>query len=240
VNLVIGALAWIVDPAHVFGPAGLLTRTGEHVLYTVLTLLIAALIALPVGLLVGHSGKGRSGAVVVTGALRALPTLGMVLLLALWLGAGFAPPLIVLVALALPPVLAGAYSGVGAVSRDTVDAARAVGMTSWQVLSKVEIPLAMPLIVGGLRSACLQVIATWTVAAYLPVGGLGRPLIDGLSVQNYSEMLGGSIVVIALALVADGVFAIVQRVVVPRGVILGRPAEVRASTGRQQTAPEPG
>lgn len=236
-NLVIDAFRWIFVPAHLVGPDGLLVRTGEHVMYTLLTLLIAAAVALPVGLLVGHTGRGRSVAVGVTGALRALPTLGLVLLIALWLGAGFTPPLIVLVVLAIPPVLAGAYSGVGAVNRETVDAARAVGMTGWQVMAKVEIPLAMPLIVGGLRSACLQVIATWTVAAYLPVGGLGRPLIDGLSVQNYSEMLGGSIVVIALALVADGVFAIGQRIVVPRGVVLGRPAAVRTSTTRARAVP---
>jgi osmoprotectant transport system permease protein len=119
-------------------------------------------------------------------------------------------------------VLAGAYSGLESVDRAPIDAARAIGMTGWQVFAKVELPLALPLVIGGIRSGALQVIATWTVAAILPVGGLGRFLFDGIAVQNYPEMLGGSIIVVALALVSDGIFAIVQRLVVPRGVTAGR------------------
>lgn len=237
-NLIGEAFAWIVDPANFGGPAGILFRTGEQLWYTLITLVLAVVIALPIGLAVGHTGRGRSAAVQVSGALRALPTLGMLLLLALWLGAGFAPPLIVLVALALPPVIAGGYAGVGAVSGETVDAARSVGMTEWQVLTKVELPLALPLIIGGIRSSCLQVIATWTVAAYLPVGGLGRFLIDGLAVLNYAEMLGGSLVVIILALLVDGLFALVQRLVVPRGVIAGQVKDVRVRAVRARPGVE--
>jgi len=114
------------------------------------------------------------------------------------------------------------------VDRRTIDAARAMGMTELQILFKVEIPLSLPLLIGGIRSAALQVIATWTVAAILPVGGLGRFLFDGLAVQRYDEMLGGSILVIALALVTDGVFALVQRLVVPRGVTAGKIQDVRS------------
>jgi len=196
------------------------------------TLVVACIIALPIGLAVGHTGKGRGVAVQFSGALRALPTLGVLLLLATWLGLGFGPPLVAMVLLALPPLIAGAYAGVEAVDRQTIDAARSIGMTGWQVLFKVELPLALPIIIGGVRSACLQVIATWTVAAYLPLGGLGRYIYDGYAVQNYAEMLGGSIVVIILALVADGVFAIVQRLVVPRGVVLGRASDVRVRQSR--------
>jgi len=137
-------------------------------------------------------------------------------------------------------VLAGAYSGLESVDRAPIDAARAIGMTGWQVFAKVELPLALPLVIGGIRSGALQVIATWTVAAILPVGGLGRFLIDGIAVQNYPEMLGGSIIVIALALVSDGLFAIVQRLVVPRGVVAGRVRD-SAEGGRRatrSTAPE--
>ena len=231
-NFVIDALRWIVDPANLSGPAGIPARTLEHLAYTGITLVIAAVIALPIGVLVGHTHRGAVAVLQVSGALRALPTLGAVVLLALWLGLGLGAPLIVLVVLALPPLIAGASSGVGSVTPETVDAARSVGMTEWQVLWKVEIPLGLPLIIGGIRSACLQVIATWTVAAFLPVGGLGRYLIDGLAVQDYSEMLGGSLVVIVLALVVDGLFAVVQRLVVPRGVVAGRVGEVRVRARR--------
>ncbi|MEB4616475.1 ABC transporter permease, partial [Leucobacter sp. M11] len=94
--------------------------------------------------------------------------------------------------LAIPPILAGAYSGVESVDRAAVDASRALGMTEWQILCRVEVPLALPLIVGGLRSAVLQVVATATVAAYLPLGGLGRYLFDALPVQDYAQMLSGA------------------------------------------------
>jgi osmoprotectant transport system permease protein len=227
------AFVWLFDPANWAGPGGIPVRVGEHVLYTVLALLIAVIVAVPIGVAIGHSGKGRGVAVQVSGVLRALPTLGVLLLLALWLGLGFGPPLIVMVVLALPPLLAGAYAGVGAVDRATIDAARSIGMTGWQVLVKVELPLAMPIIIGGVRSACLQVIATWTVAAYLPLGGLGRFIYDGLAVQNYAEMLGASVLVIVLALIADGIFVVVQRLVVPRGVIVGRASDVRVRSSKR-------
>jgi osmoprotectant transport system permease protein len=226
VNQFVAAFVWIFDPAHSVGPNGIPVRLSEHVQYTLLTLVIAVAIALPIGLLVGHTGKGRFAAVQISGALRALPTLGLVTLLALLLGLGIIAPLIAMVLLALPPIIAGAYAGIGAVNPETVDAARGVGMTEWQVLWKVEVPIALPLIIGGVRSACLQVIATWTVAAVLPLGGLGRYLYDALPLQDYPQMLAGSILVIALALVADGLFALLQRLVVPRGVVIaGRVGE---------------
>ena len=220
---ILAAFAWIADPANWAGPGGIPARTGEHIVYSLLTLLLAAVIALPIGFAIGHTGRFRGLAVGVSGALRALPTLGLVIYLALiTTNLTIVPPLIALTILAIPPVLAGAYSGVQSVDRAPIDAARSIGMTGWQVFTKVELPLALPLVIGGLRSGALQVIATWTVAAILPVGGLGRFLIDGIAVQNYPEMLGGSIIVIALALVSDGLFAIVQRLVVPRGVVAGR------------------
>ncbi|MGO4535408.1 ABC transporter permease [Leifsonia sp. 2MCAF36] len=219
----VAAFGWLADPANWAGPSGIPTRLGEHILYSLLTLLLAAIIALPIGFAVGHTGRFRGLSVGVSGALRALPTLGLVVYLALiTTNLTIVPPLIALTILAIPPVLAGAYSGLESVDRNTIDAARSIGMTGWQVFTKVELPLALPLVIGGIRSGGLQVIATWTVAAILPVGGLGRFLFDGLAVQNYPEMLGGSILVVVLALVADAVFAIVQRLVVPRGVIAGR------------------
>lgn len=230
----VAAFAWVIDPAHFGGPTGILARVGEHVWYSALTVLIAAAIALPIGLAIGHTGRGRQLAVQLSGALRALPTLGLVILLALLLGLGLIPPLIALVILAIPPTLAGAYAGLESVDRPAIDAARAVGMTEWQVFAKVEFPLALPLTLGGVRSATLQVIATWTVAGVLPIGGLGRYLYDGLATYDYAQMLGGSILVVTLALIADGLFAIVQRLVVPRGVRARQSAgaEVKANGRR--------
>lgn len=231
----VAAFAWIGDPAHWVGPNGIPVRMWEHIWYSGVTLLIAAVIAIPIGLAIGHTGRGRGFAVSVSGALRAIPTLGLVVFLSLELTApDLIPPLIALTLLAIPPVLAGAYAGVDAVDKGTVDAARAMGMTELQVLRKVELPLALPLLIGGLRAAMLQVIATWTVAAFLPVGGLGRYLIDGLPIRAYDEMLAGSILVVALALVTDGVFAIIQRLVVPRGVVVSRVADVRVKTSRRR------
>jgi osmoprotectant transport system permease protein len=227
---ILAAFGWIVDPAHWVGANGIPARTLEHIWYSLLTLVLASAIALPIGFAIGHTGRLRGLAVGASGALRALPTLGLVVYLALIMAnISIVPPLIALTILAIPPLLAGAYSGLESVDRRTIDAARAVGMTGWQVFTKVELPLGLPLVIGGVRSAALQVIATWTVAAILPVGGLGRYLIDGLPVQDYAEMLGGSIIVVALALVVDGLFALLQRVVVPRGVAAGRVRDVRST-----------
>jgi osmoprotectant transport system permease protein len=143
--------------------------------------------------------------------LRALPTLGLLTLVVLFSGIGLVAPVIALTILAIPPLLAGAYAGLESVDRETIDAARAQGMTEWQILGKVEIPLALPIIVGGIRSATLQVVATATVAAYVGLGGLGRLIIDGQAVQDYPQMLSGAVLVVVLALVLDAIFALAQR-----------------------------
>jgi len=203
--------AWLGDPAHWVGIDGVPSRLVEHVGYSALTVALAALVAVPLGLWIGHTGRWRGIAVAASGALRALPTLGLLTWFVLLVGIGLAGPTLALVILAIPPLLAGTYAGVESVDRPTIDAARAQGFTEWQVLSKVEIPLALPLLVGGFRSATLQVIATATVAAYVGLGGLGRYLIDGQAYRDYPQMVGGSVLVIALALIADGVFAGAQR-----------------------------
>jgi osmoprotectant transport system permease protein len=210
------AVSWLSDGTHWQGDDGFPHRIAEHVGYTALTVVIATAIAVPLGLWIGHTGRLRGLAVAVTGALRALPTLGLLTLVVLWRGIGLAPPTIALVVLAIPPLLAGAYAGLESVDRATIDAARAIGMTEWQVLGRVEIPLAMPLIIGGIRSAVLQVVATATIAAYIGLGGLGRYLIDGLAIRDYPQMLAGSLVIVVLALVLDGCFALLQRVLSPQ------------------------
>jgi osmoprotectant transport system permease protein len=203
--------AWLTDGAHWVGTDGIPHRLLEHVGYSVLTVALSALVAVPLGLWIGHTGRLRGVAVAATGALRALPTLGLLTWFVLIAGIGLTAPTAALVILAIPPLLAGTYSGLESLDRQTIDAGRAVGFTEWQVLRKVEIPLALPLLVGGFRSAALQVISTATVAAYIGLGGLGRFLIDGQAYRDYPQMVGGSVLVIALALTVDGLFVVAQR-----------------------------
>ena len=210
-NVFAEAGQWLADAAHWQGADGVPARLAEHVGYSLLTVAIASAVALPLGLWIGHTGRLRGVAIATTGALRALPTLGLLTLAVLWVGIGLAPPILALVVLAVPPLLAGAYAGVESVDRRTVDAARGLGFTGWQVLARVEVPLALPLILGGLRSAVLQVVSTATVAAYIGLGGLGRYLIDGIAVRDYPQTLAGSLLVVVLALALDGAFALAQR-----------------------------
>lgn len=221
-NQFLDAIAWLLDPTHWSGPTGITTRLLEHIWYCFLALILAVVLALPAGLYIGHTGKGRAFAIGLTGALRSLPSLGLLTLLAVTLSLGLrlaiVPSTIVLAVLAIPPLLAAAYSGVEAVDGDVVDGARATGLNEWQIVGRVEMPLAAPLLVGGLRSAVLQVIATATLSAFLGLGGLGRFILDGQAVADYTLMLAGAILVIALALVADGIILLLQRWLVPAGV----------------------
>ncbi|RXZ71269.1 ABC transporter permease [Agromyces albus] len=231
-NLFLDALAWLFDPAQWSGSGSIPQRIGEHVWISLVVLLIASAIALPVGAIIGHSGRGREVAIRVSGGLRALPTLGVLTLFGLWIGIGLSAPILALVILAIPPLLAGAYAGFESVDRHTIDAARAVGMRESQIVGKVELPLGMPILVGGIRSATLQIIATATLAAFIADAGLGRFIFEGLKIRDYGEMLGGSILVIILALVVDGCFAVTQRLVVPAGVRAARSPELRSAPAR--------
>ena len=220
-NFFADAIAFIFDPANLFGAKGIIPRLGDHLYYTGLAMGIAALIGLPLGLLIGHTGKGRAVVISLSGAVRALPTLGLLLGFILFAGIGLWPLVAVLVILAVPPIVAGSYAGLESVDRQTIDAARAIGMTEWQILWNVEVPLALPLILGGIRSAVLQVIATATIAGYVGLTGLGRFLIEGLAVRNYTLAIAGAILVAALALAVDALLAIIQKLVTPRGVSRG-------------------
>lgn len=209
-SFVSDTIDWLTDAANRTGAEGIPTRLIEHLGYTAETIAIAGVIAIPLGLWVGHTGRFKAVAIAITGAMRALPTLGLLTLIALFIGIGLTAPLIALVVLAIPPLLAGAYAGIEAVDPQTVDAARAMGFTEWQVLTRVEVPLGLAIIVGGIRSAVLQVVATATVASYVGLGGLGRYLIDGQAVGDYPQMAGGSFLVVVLALILDAVFAALQ------------------------------
>jgi osmoprotectant transport system permease protein len=207
-NFVEKAMAYLLTADHWTGPVGLAARTIEHLEYTVLGVGASALIAIPIGLIIGHTGRGTLVVVGAVNVLRALPTLGVLLLGVLVFGLGVGPPLVALMLLGIPSVLAGTYAGITSVDRTVVDAARAMGMTERQVLMQVEVPNAMPLILGGLRSATLQVVATATVAAYASLGGLGRYLIDGVKMREFQLALVGALMVAALALILDALLAL--------------------------------
>jgi len=238
VNLFGQAFQFIFAPANwastSINPIGL--RLAEHLWYTLLALVITVVIAVPIGFAIGHTGRGRSIAVSVSGGARALPTLGVLTLLALLLGIGLQAPIISFVILAIPSVLAGAYSGFEAVDRRTIDAARAVGMTEWQIMTQVELPLGLPLLIGGIRAAALQIVATATLAAYVGAGGLGTFIFLGLGDQDYVEIAAGSILVVALAILLEILFSILQRIVVPAGVRAGRTKNNRTGATRSRAA----
>jgi osmoprotectant transport system permease protein len=238
VNLFLDAIAWLVAPEQYAGADSLPARIGEHLFFTFVSVLVAALIAIPLGYLIGHTGTGRSLAIGLAGAARALPSFGLILLLVLVIGVTQRPlaAFTAFVLLAIPSILAGAYSGLEAIDRRVIDAARAVGMTEWQILWKVEVPLGLPLLVGGIRSAALQVVATVTLAAYIGLGGVGLYIIRGLALREFAPMLGAAIVIVALALAIDGAFAGLQRLLVPRGVAAGRTTIDRARPSRPRTA----
>jgi len=214
-NFVQQALSYLTTADNWTGPVGLAARILEHLEYTALAVGASAVVAVPVGLLIGHTGRGRLLVVSAVNGLRALPTLGMLLLGTLLFGLGLGPSLVALMLLGVPALLAGTYAGVANVEPTVVDAARAMGMTEAEVLLRVEVPNALPLILGGLRNATLQVVATATVAAYASLGGLGRYLIDGIKEREFQLALVGALAVAALALILDGLLAMAVWVSVP-------------------------
>lgn len=211
---------WLTDPAHWQGTDGIANRLLEHLAWSAVSVILAFLIAFPLGLLIGHTGRGSFLVAGTANALRALPTLGLLILLVLIVTSynpglvGYrVPALIVLVLLAIPPILSGTYAGIANVDPAVRDAAVGMGMTGSAVAWKVEVPIAIPLIVAGLRSAILQVVATATVIAYISLGGLGRFVLDGLGQQDYPKMASGAILVAALAILLDLLMLLAQRVV---------------------------
>jgi osmoprotectant transport system permease protein len=218
---------WLTTSDHWSGSEGIPTRIWEHLQYSLIALVIAVLIGLPIGLLIGHTGKGTAVVASVANSLRALPTIGLLIFFVVLIsphihGKSEAPYLIpteiVLVVLAIPSILSNTFAGVQNVDPAARDAARGMGMTGSQVLVKVELPCALPLIMSGVRSATLQVIATTTIAAYVSLGGLGRYVFDGQSQQDYPQMASGAVLVAVLAMAADFVLAMVQRGIVSRGI----------------------
>ena len=211
---------WLKSPQQWQGHGSIQVRLLQHLGYTGLSLLVAALIALPLGLLIGHYGRGGFAVINVTNIWRAVPTLGLLILVVVSFGLTFLSWLIPLVVLAIPPILVNTYEGVAGVDPELKDAARGMGMTGWQLLWKVEVPVAIPLIILGLRTAAIFVVATATIAAQPGFGGLGRYIIDGLASNNYGKVAGGAAVIVVLALVIQALFVGLRRLVVPTGLRL--------------------
>lgn len=216
--------AWLTSPAS-WSEGGIPARIGEHLTVTLIAVSIAAVIAVPLGVLIGHRRRGGGWFVASAGAARAIPTLGLLTLFALALGIGLVAPVLVLVILAIPPLLAGAHAGVAAIDNSVSEAARAIGMSEAQIVLTVEVPLAARSVLGGVRSATLQVVATATLAAYVSDSGLGRFIMTGLKSRDYAEMLGGSALVAAMALLLDALFVVLLRSTTRRTASLTAPPE---------------
>ncbi|WP_327318499.1 ABC transporter permease [Streptomyces sp. NBC_01235] len=210
--------AFFSDSAHWQGYDGIPIRLWEHVQYSLEALALAAVIGLPVGLVTGHYGRGGNALSLVATAGRALPTFGLLVVTTIVLGFGMLPVMIPLVVLAVPPILVTTYEAVRSVDPSPVDAARGMGMRESDILLRVELPVALPLILGGLRSAAIQIVSTATIAAYVSLGGLGRYIVDGLYQHDYEKVVGGATLVAGLALATLAVFWAATKVTVSPGV----------------------
>ncbi|MET8459057.1 MULTISPECIES: ABC transporter permease [Streptomyces] len=207
------AWEWLTDPAHWPGENGITHRLVQHLVLTAVCLVVSCLIALPVALVLGHLGRGGALAVNLSNIGRAVPTFAVLVLLLLtpvgrW---GEGPTVVALVLFAVPPLLTNAYVGMREVDRGVVQAARGMGMTGRQMLFRVELPLALPLVMNGVRIAAVQLVATATIAALAGGGGLGRIITAGFNLASTPQVVAGAVLVAALALVVEGLFELAER-----------------------------
>lgn len=237
-DLILQTAAWLTDPLHWQGADGIPVRLGEHVAIATISVVIALALALPVGLAIGHTGRGATLAVNLANLGRALPSLAVIAIvlpitsaLDPQLGFKVYPTLIAMVALAVPPIMVNAYVGVSGVDRDLVEAARGMGLRERQILSRVEVPVALPVIAGGIRSAAVQVIATATLGAIFGYGGLGRYLVDGTDQRDYGKLLGGVVLVAGLAISTEAAFAFLQHFLTSPGLRTTRGPQPWRSAG---------
>lgn len=209
---------WFLDPAHWHGTGGIPTRVGEHLQMSVAATLFATLVALPIGLTLGHFGRAGTLAINVSNVGRALPSFAILVLAVQVVGIGAAPAFLALFALAVPPIVTNAYVGMRDVDPELRDSARGLGMREVQVLLRVELPNALPVVMAGIRTSGVQVVATATLAALVGWGGLGRFIIDGLSQRDYVQVFAGAVLVAALSAAAELTFSALQWLVTPAGL----------------------
>lgn len=210
--------SYLTTAAHWTGDGGLLHRLAQHLAYSAVTLALAAAIAVPLGLLTGHTRRGSTFVTLLSNASRALPTLGLLTIFAILIGVGVDAAIIPLLFIAIPSILVNTDVGVRQVDPLLTDAAYGMGLTPWQVLARVEVPVALPLIILGLRTAAIQVVSTATIAAYVGLGGLGRYIIDGQATRNFAELGAGAVTVAVFAIVTEAVFLLGQRTLVSPGL----------------------
>ncbi|WP_016910292.1 ABC transporter permease [Streptomyces xiaopingdaonensis] len=208
---------WLTSPEHWTGAGGVLQRLGEHAWLTGICLVISCALALPPALWLGHVGRGGALAVNLAGAGRAVPTFAVLVLLSMgplgqW---GESATIVALVLFALPPLLTNAYTGVREADREVVEAARGMGMTGWQLLRQVELPLAFPLIATGVQTAAVQLVATATLAALPGGGGLGRLITAGLGNYDTTQVVAGALLVAVLALLVQAALTAAERLLDP-------------------------
>lgn len=235
-DVVLDGLRWLTTWSN-WGPDGedIALRVGQHLWYSLIATLAAVAIGLPIGLAIGHTGTGKFVAANLAGLWRAIPTIGVVLLVFRWRPLSVWPVIAALVVLALPPIVLNTVAGLESVSADVKDAATGMGLTGWQRLWQVEVPNALPLILAGVRSAANQVIATATVAGLVGLGTLGYFIVLASRVQDYEVMAGASIAIIVLVLAVEAMFALAQRMLVSAGVRERSPLRLR----RAATVPPP-
>lgn len=217
---------WFADPAHYQGSDAVQTRILEHAWVSGLAVLVGVLIALPIGLYLGHTGRFAFLAVNVANVGRAIPSLAAIALaipiagtlLGVQNGLGFWPTFIALIPLALPPILTNTYVAVRGVDRDVIEAARGMGLSDAGILRAIELPLALPVILGGIRTAAVNVVATATLGALVAFGGLGRYIVDGLALQEYDRLFAGALLVALLAVVVEVGLGRFERAAVSPGI----------------------
>jgi osmoprotectant transport system permease protein len=223
VSFLLDVLAWLTAPEHWVGSDGIPNRIAEHVVLSGVTAAVAIAIALPIGVLCGHLGRGGFLAINLANIGRAMPSLALLVLmlplaLSLKLGLGFWPTFLALVPLGIPPILTNSYVAVREVDRDVVEAARGMGLREIQVLSNVELPIAAPLIIDGVRNAAVAIVATATLGALVAGGGLGRYIVDGLARQDYPRLFVGALLVGLLSIAVELAFGVIERLAVSTGL----------------------
>lgn len=211
-------LQWFLNGAHWQGDGGIPHRTFEHLTMSGASVLVAALIALPIGIAIGHFGRGGILAINISNIGRAVPSFAVLVIAVELVGIGALPAFIALVALAIPPMVTNSYIGMREVDADVREAARGMGMRERAVLWRVELPIALPLIMAGIRTSAVNVVATATLAALVAWGGLGRFIVDGFGLQDYPMMFAGAIMVAILSLIVEFSLAGAQRLATPAGL----------------------
>jgi osmoprotectant transport system permease protein len=212
------AAEYFTTAANWWGPEGFAHRVQEHVAMSGVSLLTAMAIALPIGLLLGHTGRGGPLAINLSNLGRAVPSFAIIVLMASIVGIGAKPAFIALVALAVPPMVTNTYTAIRGVDPEVREAAVGMGLTGGQVLRRVEVPMGLPLIMAGIRTSGVQVVATATLAALVGWGGLGRYIIDGLATRDFVEVFAGAILVAILSLIVELGLGMLQRAIVPTGL----------------------